>query len=139
MTENFNEQNLTKETQDQELFFAAVDSIDDTSDNPFVVGVVVGIAPNEIQVDIGRKYAGFIPRDEYSNDPTADPMQELKVGDKLNLTIMSTNDNEGTMKLSKRIYDRKSSWQNILNAKDSEEVIAIYKKFFDSIALIRRR
>lgn len=125
MTENFNEMqtNKSKETQDQELFLAAVDSMDNTSTSQNVVGVVVSIAPNEIQVDIGRKYAGFIPRDEYSNDPTADPMQELKVGDKLNLTIMSTNDNEGTMKLSKRIYDRKASWQNILNAKDSEEVM----------------
>ena len=125
MTENFNEMqaNKSKETQDQELFLAAVDSMDNTSTSQNVVGVVVSIAPNEIQVDIGRKYAGFIPRDEYSNDPTADPMQELKVGDKLNLTIMSTNDNEGTMKLSKRIYDRKASWQNILNAKETEEVL----------------
>ena len=123
MTENFNEQNLTKETQDQELFFAAVDSIDDTSDNPFVVGVVVGIAPNEIQVDIGRKYAGFIPVEEYSNDPTADPAKELKIGDELNLIIMKTNDNEGTMKLSKRLYDRRASWKNIVAAKEADEVV----------------
>ncbi len=123
MTENFNEQNFTKETQDQELFFAAVDSIDDTSDNPFVVGVVVGIAPNEIQVDIGRKYAGFIPVEEYSNDPTADPAKELKIGDELNLIIMKTNDNEGTMKLSKRLYDRRSAWKNIVAAKEADEVV----------------
>ncbi len=125
MTENFNEMqtNKSKETQDQELFLAAVDSMDNTSTSQNVVGVVVSIAPNEIQVDIGRKYAGFIPRDEYSNDPTADPMQELKVGDSLNLTIMSTNDNEGTMKLSKRIYDRKASWQTILDAKENETVM----------------
>ncbi len=125
MTENFNEMqtNKSKETQDQELFLAAVDSMDNTSTSQNVVGVVVSIAPNEIQVDIGRKYAGFIPRDEYSNDPTADPMQELKIGDKLNLTIMSTNDNEGTMKLSKRIYDRKASWQTILDAKENDTVL----------------
>ncbi len=123
MTENFNEQKITKETQDQELFFAAVDSIDDTSDNPFVVGVVVGIAPNEIQVDIGRKYAGFIPLEEYSNDPTADPSKELKIGDELNLIIMKTNDMEGTMKLSKRLYDRRASWKNIVAAKEADEIV----------------
>ncbi len=123
MTENFNEQKNSKETQDQELFFAAVDSIDDTSDNPNVVGIVVGIAPNEIQVDIGRKYAGFIPVEEYSNDPTADPTKELKIGDELNLIIMKTNDNEGTMKLSKRLYDRRASWKNIVAAKENDEVL----------------
>ncbi len=123
MTENFNETKNIKETQDQELFYAAVDSIDDTSDNPFVVGIVVGIAPNEIQVDIGRKYAGFIPVEEYSNDPTADPAKELKIGDELNLIIMKTNDNEGTMKLSKRLYDRRASWKNIVAAKENDEVV----------------
>ncbi len=123
MTENFNDTKITKETQDQELFFAAVDSIDDTSDNPNVVGIVVGIAPNEIQVDIGRKYAGFIPLEEYSNDPTADPAKELKIGDELNLIIMKTNDNEGTMKLSKRLYDRRASWANIVAAKEADEIV----------------
>ncbi len=123
MTENFNEQKITKETQDQELFLAAVDSIDDTSDNPNVVGIVVGIAPNEIQVDIGRKYAGFIPVEEYSNDPAADPSKELKIGDELNLIIMKTNDNEGTMKLSKRLYDRRASWKNIVAAKENDEIL----------------
>jgi len=123
MTENFNDTKITKETQDQELFFAAVDSIDDTSDNPNVVGIVVGIAPNEIQVDIGRKYAGFIPLEEYSNDPTADPSKELKIGDELNLIIMKTNDNEGTMKLSKRLYDRRASWSNIVAAKEADEIV----------------
>ena len=122
MTENFSETKKSKETQDQELFLAAVDSMDNTSTSQNVVGVVVAIAPNEIQVDIGRKYAGFIPRDEYSSDPTADPMQELKIGDELNLTIMSTNDSEGTMKLSKRIYDRKASWKNIVEAKETGEI-----------------
>ena len=123
MTENFNEQKNSKETMDQELFYAAVDSIDDTSDNPNVVGIVVGIAPNEIQVDIGRKYAGFIPVEEYSNDPTADPAKELKIGDELNLIIMKTNDNEGTMKLSKRLYDRRSAWKNIVAAKENDEIV----------------
>ena len=122
MTENFNDKN-SKETMDQELFYAAVDSIDDTSDNPNVVGIVVGIAPNEIQVDIGRKYAGFIPVEEYSNDPTADPTKELKIGDELNLIIMKTNDNEGTMKLSKRLYDRRASWKNIVAAKENDEIV----------------
>ncbi len=122
MTENFSEKN-SKETMDQELFYAAVDSIDDTSDNPNVVGIVVGIAPNEIQVDIGRKYAGFIPVEEYSNDPTADPAKELNIGDELNLIIMKTNDNEGTMKLSKRLYDRKAAWKNIVAAKENDEIV----------------
>ena len=90
---------------------------------PHVVGEVVGIAPNEIQVDIGRKYAGFIPAEEYSYDPTADHTKELKLGDKLNLIIMKTNDVEGTIMLSKRRYDKNDAWDKIVAAKENDEVL----------------
>ncbi|MBE6812003.1 MAG: bifunctional 4-hydroxy-3-methylbut-2-enyl diphosphate reductase/30S ribosomal protein S1 [Ruminococcaceae bacterium] len=72
-----------------------------------VMGVVMHIAPNEIQVDIGRKQTGIIPLDEYSADPSADPMKELKVGDEIELFIMKTNDVEGTILLSKKRLDEK--------------------------------
>lgn len=72
-----------------------------------VMGVVMHIAPNEIQVDIGRKQTGIIPLDEYSADPSADPMKELKVGDEIELFIMKTNDAEGTILLSKKRLDEK--------------------------------
>ncbi|MBR3955315.1 MAG: bifunctional 4-hydroxy-3-methylbut-2-enyl diphosphate reductase/30S ribosomal protein S1 [Clostridia bacterium] len=72
-----------------------------------VMGVVMHISPNEIQVDIGRKQTGIIPLDEYSADPSANPMKELKVGDEIELFIMKTNDVEGTILLSKKRLDEK--------------------------------
>lgn len=93
------------------------------STEPQVVGVVVGIAPNEIQVDIGRKYAGFVPAEEYSYDPTADHTKELKIGDKINLIIMKTNDLEGTVMLSKRRFDKGAAWSNIVAAKEEGKVL----------------
>lgn len=88
-----------------------------------VVGVVMSIQPNEIQVDIGRKQTGYIPIDEYSADPDADPAKELNVGDELNLIIMKTNDAEGTVMLSKKRYDASKYWENIVNANESKEVL----------------
>ncbi len=93
------------------------------STEPQVVGEVVGIAPNEIQVDIGRKYAGFVPAEEYSYDPTADHTKELKIGDKINLIIMKTNDQEGTIMLSKRRYDKSTAWDKLVAAKENDEVL----------------
>lgn len=61
-----------------------------------VHGVVVGIAPNEVYVDVGRKQAGFIPLAELSNDPSAKPEDFVKIGDEMDLLIMRTNDQEGT-------------------------------------------
>ena len=45
------------------------------------IGVVVGIAPNEVYVDVGRKQAGFIPVAELSADPNAKPEDLVKIGD----------------------------------------------------------
>ncbi len=116
---------LNEQTNSEEMSFEAAleENLKSMSSDQKVRGVVVGIAPNEIQVDIGRKYAGFVPIEEYSNDPTADPKAELKIGDEINLIIMKTNDSEGTMMLSKRRFDAIAAWDNIMKAKDDEEIL----------------
>ena len=83
----------------------------------------MGITPTEIQVDIGRKHAGFVPMDEYSADPNADAAKELKVGDTLDLIIMKTNDAEGTVMLSKRRFDAQKAWTDIIAAEEDGRVL----------------
>lgn len=88
-----------------------------------VHGVVVGISPSEIQVDINRKHAGYIPLSEYSNDPNVDPLKEVKIGDEMDLIIMKTNDVEGTVMLSKRRYDAGKSWDEIVKAHEENTIL----------------
>lgn len=67
-----------------------------------VVGIVIGFTNTEIIVEIvGRKQIGYVPFNEYSDDPTVDPKAELMVGDEIELRIMKINDDEGSIKLSK--------------------------------------
>ncbi len=90
------------------------ESLSAMSSDQNVVGTVVGFTATEIQVEIaGRKHTGYVPFDEYSDDPAADPKAELKVGDEIKLRIMKTNDVEGTIKLSKRLYDRGAIWEGL--------------------------
>ena len=108
----------------EESFEALMEeSLKSMSTDQKVRGIVVGISPSEIQVDIGRKQTGYVPIDEYSNDPTADPSKELKIGDELELIIMKTNDAEGTMMLSKRRLDASKAWNDICEANESGEVL----------------
>ena len=92
------------------------ESLKNMNSDEKVVGTVVGIAPNEVYVDVGRKQAGFVPLVELSNDPTAKPEDLVKIGDKLDLLIMRTNDQEGTIMLSKKRVDSIKDWDVILNA-----------------------
>ncbi len=104
-------------------FEALEESLKSMSSDQKVKGTVVGISPSEIQVDIGRKQAGYVPVDEYSSDPTADPSKELKIGDVLDLIIMKTNDAEGTMMLSKRRFDATKAWLDVCEAAETEAVL----------------
>lgn len=88
-----------------------------------VHGVVVGISPTEVYVDVGRKQAGFIPAAELSNDPAAKPEDIVKMGDELELLIMKTNDQEGTIMLSKRLVDARRGWDIIQTAQENGDIL----------------
>ncbi len=88
-----------------------------------VQGVVVGIAPNEVYVDVGRKQAGFIPLAELSNDPNVKPEDVVKVGDTLELLIMKTNDQDGTIMLSKKRIDAMHGFNEIIKANENNTAL----------------
>lgn len=109
-----------EEMTDEEAFEASLSSL--TGDQK-VVGTVIAVNPSEITVDIGRGVTGYVSKDEYSSDDSADLLSEVKVDDKLNLIIMKINDQEGTAMLSKRRYDAIAGWDNIVSAKESGEIL----------------
>lgn len=88
-----------------------------------VKGYVLSVGPTEIQVDIGRKHTGYVTAAEFSSDPSIKLDEVVKVGDELNLIIMRTNDQEGTVMLSKKRYDAIAGWDKVVAAKESGEVI----------------
>ncbi len=121
--------NATQETQayeemSTEEFAAAIDATLQNATDDTVRGLVVAIAPNEVQVEvIGRKQTGYIPVDELSNDPSANPADLVKVGDELELLIMRTNDQEGTIMLSKKRIDSLKGWKTIVEAEAAGAVL----------------
>ncbi len=93
-------------------------------DSSRVRGIVLAVAQNEVQVEVvGRKQTGYIPADELSADPNAVPADLVKIGDELELLIMRTNDQEGTIMLSKKRVDALKGWDTIVAAEQSGEVL----------------
>ena len=110
---------------DSEISFEQMldESLKSLNSDQKVVGTVLRVTPTEIQVDIGRKQTGIIPYDEFSADPTVDPMSSVKVGDEIKLIIMKTNDQDGFITLSKKRYDAQANWEVIAAAKDNGEIL----------------
>ena len=99
-------------------------SLQSLSTDEKVRGIVTDVAPNEVQVEvIGRKQTGYIPAEELSADPNANPADLVKVGDELDLLIMRTNDQEGTIMLSKKRIDAKKGWDTIVAAEADGSIL----------------
>lgn len=99
-------------------------SLQSLSTDERVRGIVVGIAPNEVQVEVaGRKQAGYIPINELSADPNVSPEEICKVGDELELLIMRTNDQEGTIMLSKKRVDALKGWDKVVEAEETGAIL----------------
>ncbi len=113
----------SSETIEENFEAMLEESLKSLNTNERVMGVVVGIAPNEVFVDVGRKQAGFIPLDELSATPISSPEEVVSIGDELELLIMKTNDQEGTIMLSKRRVDAKKGWEILEKAYEAKEIL----------------
>ena len=100
------------------------ENLSQMSNDQRVSGEVMGISGTEIKVSIpSRKQTGIVPFEEYSSDPNANPAEELKIGDVIELIIMKTNDVEGIITLSKKRADAQKSWGDIIAAKEEDKVL----------------
>ena len=88
-----------------------------------VTGVVTGITPTEIYVDLGTKHAGYIPVSELTDDPTAKGEDLVKIGDEIETYVMRVNDQEGVVTLSKKRLDTVKSWDDIEQAREEHTTV----------------
>ena len=97
-------------------------SDDDTS--KIVKGIVVNITPTEVFVDVpGRKQTGVIAAEDLSSEPFEKCEDVVSVGDELDLIIMKTDDQDGVLKLSKKLTDAFKGWDEIVSAKENDEIL----------------
>ena len=114
----------TVETAQEENFAELLEqSIKTLNTGDRVTGIVTGISPTEVQVDLGTKHAGYIPYDEVSNDPSVKPEDVVKVGDEIEVFVVRVNDQEGTCQLSKKKLDGMRVWDEINEACENKTVV----------------
>lgn len=114
-----------KEMSFEELYN---ESLKETKLEKTVTGKIISITQSgEIFVDIGYKADGIIPKKEYSDDETANPNNEFKVGDSITADVLKQNDGLGNVLLSyKRVKNRtakKELEQKIENNEIFEETV----------------
>jgi len=87
-----------------------------------VMGTIVTKNPREVVVNIGFKSDGVIAANELRY------LEELQVGDKIEVYVESQEDAAGQLLLSHRKARMLKSWERVIAAHDNEEIITGYVK-----------
>ncbi|HET7445216.1 MAG TPA: 30S ribosomal protein S1 [Solirubrobacterales bacterium] len=88
-----------------------------------VNGKVVRIDKDEVLVDIGYKAEGVIPSNELSIRKSVDPAEEVELGEVVDALVLTKEDAEGRLILSKKRARFEKAWRSIEVAADSGEPV----------------
>src|SRR5256885_5713185 len=88
-----------------------------------VTGNVVRIDQDEVLVDIGYKSEGAIPAGELSIRKSVDPSDEVSLGDEVDALVLTKEDQDGRLILSKKRARFEKAWRRIEAAAESGEPV----------------
>src|SRR6266436_3361637 len=88
-----------------------------------VTGHVVRIDKDEVLVDIGYKSEGVIPANELSIRKSVDPQDEVHLGEEVDAIVMTKEDQDGRLIMSKKRARFEKAWRRIEAAAESGEPV----------------
>src|SRR6266581_1264165 len=88
-----------------------------------VHGTVVRVDKDEVLVDIGYKSEGVIPVSELSIRRSVNPQDEVQLGDEIDALVLTKEDADGRLILSKKRARFELAWKSIEGAAESGEAV----------------
>jgi small subunit ribosomal protein S1 len=92
-------------------------------DGQLVEGTVVKVDRDEVLLDIGYKSEGVIPSRELSIRNDVDPNEIVSLGDKIEALVLTKEDKEGRLILSKKRAQYERAWGDIERIKEEDGVV----------------
>ena len=88
-----------------------------------VHGTVVRVDKDEVLVDIGYKSEGVIPVSELSIRRSVDPAEEVQLGDEVDALVLTKEDADGRLILSKKRARFEMAWKAIEQSAESGQAV----------------
>src|SRR3954453_16755717 len=88
-----------------------------------VTGAVVRIDKDEVLFDIGYKSEGVIPSNDLSIRKSVDPNEEVELGEEVDALVLTKEDQDARLTLSKRRARSERAWRRIEAAAASGEPV----------------
>jgi small subunit ribosomal protein S1 len=107
-----------------EDFLAAIDStIKYFNDGDLVTGTVVKVDRDEVLLDVGYKTEGVIPARELSIRQDVDPTELVNIGDAIEALVVTKEDKDGRLILSKKRAQYEKAWGTIEEVKAQDGIV----------------
>jgi len=117
-----------REIVEDDLSGSFADAVDATmvtvEDGAIVTGTVVRVDRDEVLLDIGYKSEGVIPSRELSIRNDVDPDEVVSVGDELEALVLTKEDKDGRLVLSKKRAQYERAWGDIERIKEDDGVVS---------------
>lgn len=91
------------------------------AERQIVKGTVVRVDTEGILVDVGAKSEGLVPPEELSRPGSG--VEEVNVGDRIDVMVMRVEGEEGNIILSKRRADFEAAWRRVQEARESGKIL----------------
>ncbi len=105
-------------------FAEAIEStIVEFDDGDLITGTVVKIDKDEVLVDIGFKSEGVIPIKELSIRADVNPSEIVTLGEEIEVLVLTKEDKDGRLILSKKRAQYEKAWANIEAIKNADGVV----------------
>ncbi|MEY3797648.1 MAG: putative ribosomal protein, partial [Actinomycetota bacterium] len=118
---------VPRQITENDLVGSFADAIEGTmvevEDGQVVFGIVVKIDKDEVLLDIGYKSEGVIPSRELSIRNDVDPGEIVKLGEQVEALVLTKEDKEGRLILSKKRAQYERAWGTIEKKKENEEMV----------------
>lgn len=90
-----------------------------------ITGTVIDVKEDEVTLDLKYYAQGVIKKEDLSNDPNFQVMEEIHVGDELEATVVSNDDGQGNIRLSRKEANEVLAWEKLNEYKEEETILSV--------------
>lgn len=88
-------------------------------------GTVIDVKDTEVVLDLKYYTQGIIKAEDLSDDPKFSIHRDIAVGDEISATVVSTDDGQGNILLSKKEANQVLAWDKLKELMDSESYVDV--------------
>ncbi len=95
------------------------------NEGDIITGTVIDVSEDGAIVDLKYYAQGIIKADHFSDDPNFSLLEQVKAGDEISATVLSMDDGEGNILLSKKEAKKQEAWDKLQTYLDEGTILSL--------------